>query len=82
LPDAARGMLESLPSLRTQEAIAFGEGVPLPMHLRFADLPAEGRPRSDSAEFSKAWQANASGIDFINEGIRRWRLQSRAPNKS
>jgi len=82
LPDAARGMMESLPSLRTQEAIAFGEGVPLPMHLRFADLPAEGRPRSDSAEFSKAWQANASGIDFINEGIRRWRLQSRAPNKS
>ena len=34
LPEAARGMLASLPSLRTQEAIAFGEGVPLPMHLR------------------------------------------------
>jgi len=82
LPDAARGMMESLPSLRTQEAVAFGEGVPLPMHLRFGDLPAERRPRSDSAKFSKAWQANAAGIDFINEGIRRWRQQSRAPNKS
>ena len=34
LPEAARGMLASLPSLRTQEAIAFGEGVPLPLHLR------------------------------------------------
>jgi uncharacterized protein len=82
LPEAARGMLESLPSLRTQEAIAFGEGVPLPLHLRFHDLPPERRPRSDSAEFSKAWQASPPGADFINEGIRRWRQQSRAPKKS
>ena len=81
LPDASRGMLASLPSMRTQEAIAFGEGVALPMHLRFADLPPERRPRSDSAQFSKAWQEGAPGPDFISEGIRRWRQQSRAPNK-
>jgi DNA helicase HerA-like ATPase len=81
-PEAARGMLASLPSLRTQEAIAFGEGVPLPMHLRFAELPSDRRPRSESAEFSKAWQAKAPGLDFINEGIRRWRQQSRAPKKA
>ena len=78
---AARGMLAMLPSLRTQEAIAFGEGVPLPMHIRLHDLPPERRPRSDSGEFSKAWQADTAGLDFINEGIRRWRQQSRAPGK-
>jgi DNA helicase HerA-like ATPase len=81
LPDAARGMLSALPSMRTQEAIAFGEGVPLPMHIRFDDLPPERRPRSDSAEFSKAWQADIAGTDFLKEGIRRWREQSRAPSK-
>jgi hypothetical protein len=82
LPDAARGMLNSLPSMRTQEAIAFGEGVPLPMHIRFDDLPLERRPRSDSAEFSKAWKEDDSGTDFVKETIRRWREQSRAPSRN
>jgi DNA helicase HerA-like ATPase len=77
LPDAARGMLAALPSMRTQEAIAFGEGVPLPMRIRFAELPTDRRPRSGSAEFSKAWQVDSADIDFLNEGIRRWRQQSR-----
>jgi uncharacterized protein len=77
LPGAARGMLAALPSMRTQEAIAFGEGVPLPMHIRFADLPPDRRPRSHSADFSKAWQSDAADVDFLNEGIRRWRGQSR-----
>lgn len=82
LPDAARGMLAALPSMRTQEAIAFGEGVALPMHIRFGDLPPERRPRSESAEFSKAWQSDTADIDFLNEGIRRWRDQSRALGKA
>ena len=82
LPDAARGMLAALPSMRTQEAIAFGEGVPLPMHIRFDDLPHDRRPHSDSAEFSKAWQSDAAGADFLKEGIRRWREQSRGRGKN
>jgi len=62
LPDAARGMLASLPSMRTQEAIVFGEGVRLPMHIRFDDCrpivghaataptsPRLRRPRPSSA---------------------------------
>jgi DNA helicase HerA-like ATPase len=81
LPDAARGMMAALPSMRTQEAIAFGEGVPLPMHIRFDDLPPERRPRSESADFSKAWRADVAGLDFLKEGIRRWREQSRGPIK-
>ncbi len=77
LPDVARGMLGSLPNLRTQDAIVSGEGVPLPMRIRFDDLPADQRPRSDSAEFSKAWKSNTAGEDFRDQGVRRWRLQSR-----
>jgi DNA helicase HerA-like ATPase len=79
LPDASRGMLASLPSMRTQEAIVFGEGVRLPMHIRFDDLPPERRPRSDSAQFSKAWQTESADAEFLEEGIRRWRQQTRKP---
>jgi hypothetical protein len=55
--------------------------VPLPMHIRFDDLPPERRPRSESADFSKAWRADVAGLDFLKEGIRRWREQSRQPSK-
>jgi len=81
LPGAAHGMLAALPSMRTQEAIVFGEGVPLPMHIRFDDLPPEHRPRSESAEFSKAWQTDTAGADFLKEGVRRWREQARTPSR-
>ena len=39
-------------------------GVPLTMRIRFADLPENRRPRSEAAEFSKAWQQDLSGEDF------------------
>lgn len=77
LPEAARGMIAALPSMRPQEAIVVGEGVPLPMRIRFDDLPPEQRPHSGSAEFSKAWQADAAGPEFLDEGVRRWRMHMR-----
>jgi hypothetical protein len=52
------------------------------MHIRFHDLPPQRRPCSDSAEFSKARQSDAAGVDFVNGGIRRWREQSRTPGKN
>jgi DNA helicase HerA-like ATPase len=81
LPDAARGMLAALPSMRAQEAIVFGEGVPLPMRIHFDNLSPERRPRSGSAAFSTVWQTDTAGRDLVDEGIRRWRQQSRTPIK-
>jgi len=52
----------------------------LPMHIRFDDLPPERRPRSENAEFAKAWQSDSADFAFLNEGIRRWRLQTRTPS--
>ncbi len=77
LPDASRGMLAALPSMSTQEAIISGEGVALPMRIRFDDLPPARRPRSDSAHFSRAWQAAIADAGFVDDGIRRWRQQTR-----
>jgi DNA helicase HerA-like ATPase len=75
--DAARGLLSSLPSLPARQAIVSGEGVPIPMRIRFDDLPPERRPLSKGADFSTAWQTDATDAEFRDEGVRRWRLQSR-----
>jgi DNA helicase HerA-like ATPase len=77
IPFAARGMLNALAGLPTQQAIVSGEGVPLTMRLRFTDLPEERRPRSLSAEFSQAWQRDSADAEFRDEAVWRWRLQSR-----
>jgi hypothetical protein len=77
LPEAARGSLAALSSLGAQEAIVCGEGVPLPMRIRFDDLPRGRRPRSEGADFTKAWQSGFVDTQFRDEVVRRWRHQSR-----
>ena len=77
MPDAARGNLAMLSGLGTQETIVCEEGVPLPMRIRFDDLPRARRPRSEGADFAKAWQTDAADAGFRDEGVRRWRQQSR-----
>jgi len=77
VPDAAKGMLSALPSLPTQQTIVSGEGVPIPMRIRLDDLPQGRRPRSEGASFSKSWQSDASSEALRDDGVRRWRLQSR-----
>jgi hypothetical protein len=77
LPDAARENLAALSTLAAQEAIVCGEGVPLPTRIRFDDLPQVRRPRSEGADFTKAWQTGSVDTHFRDEGVRRWRHQSR-----
>jgi DNA helicase HerA-like ATPase len=77
LPDSAIGLINSLPALRTQEAIVVGEGVNVPVRLTLDTLPEENRPRSGSAAFATAWQKEASSKDFIEDTIERWRRQTR-----
>ena len=77
LPDCARTFLSALPALRTQEAIVVGEGVTVPMRVRFDDLPDERRPCSDTARFSERWNEDAAEDSFVAETIRRWRRQAR-----
>jgi DNA helicase HerA-like ATPase len=77
LPDSAHGLLAALPSLRTQEAIAVGEGVTVPMRLRFDDLAEQFRPMSGTANFSTAWQNDTQDEAFIEAVIDRWRRQLR-----
>jgi DNA helicase HerA-like ATPase len=78
LPESAAGMLNALPALRTQEAVVVGEGVTLPMRVRFDDLKNDQRPQSETAEFSSAWtRVEAPDERFVAETLERWRLQAR-----
>ena len=76
LPETAAGLLNTLPTLRQQEAIAVGEGVPHPMRIRFNDLERSLRPQGGSTNFPKAWETDHEGLGFLNETVDRWRWHS------
>ena len=77
MPDSASGLLAALPSLQNQEAVVVGEGVNLPMRIRFDDLDAEHQPRSAGAKFSQAWQEERGDHASIADVLDRWRRQAR-----
>jgi len=76
LSENARWLVDSLPSLNTQEAVVVGDGVTVPIHMRFKDLPPDHRPASHDPSFAKSWRAEAD-ISFLPKAIDRWRRQVR-----
>ena len=77
LSESALGLLDSLPTLRTGEAIAVGEGVSVPVRVSFDMLPDERKPLSGTASFSTAWQNDDKDETFVAEVVDRWRRQRR-----
>jgi hypothetical protein len=77
LSESALGLLDSLPTLRTGEAIAVGEGVSVPVRVSFDMLPDERKPLSGTASFSAAWQNDDKDESFVAEVVDRWRRQRR-----
>jgi len=77
LSESAMGLMDFLPSMRNAEAIAVGEGVPVPVRLCFSELPEDRRPLSGTARFSSAWQNDDEDKSFIDTVVERWRRQRR-----
>jgi DNA helicase HerA-like ATPase len=77
VPDSARWLTDAMPALNTREAVVIGDGVPVPMHIRFDELAPEHRPASTTPAFSDAWQRDAADEGLITETIERWRFQMR-----
>ena len=72
VPEASHGLMNFLPALRNGEAIAVGEGMSMPMRIRF-NLPPEGqRPKSATASFASAWSMDSDGSP-IARTVERWR---------
>ena len=80
VPDSSRWLIEALPALNTQEALVLGDGVSVPMHIRFNDLAPEHRPASTKPPFSEAWQRECAVADLVADTIERWRYQIRGPS--
>lgn len=71
--DTGSGLLEFLPSLGQREAIAFGDGMSLPVRIKFDELPKHCLPRSSTARFSERWQQSLGDEGFLDQVVERWR---------
>jgi DNA helicase HerA-like ATPase len=69
--DTAANFLAFLPSLGTGEAFAFGEGVALPMRLKFRQLPTQLLPKSETG--SPDENGAATGQHTLSAALERWR---------
>jgi len=79
LPDSVRSLVNILPTLRTQEALVVGEGTVVPVRLCFNDLAEEHQPQSADVPFSARWAAADNDAEYVENVVRRWRLQERPP---
>jgi DNA helicase HerA-like ATPase len=75
IPDASTSLLNCLPSLGLGEAIAVGEGVPLPTRIRFDALPRDRVPRSLTASFTDGWSVDVDDDGFLDRIVEQWRAQ-------
>lgn len=71
--DTGAGLLEFLPSLGQREAIAFGDGMALPVRIKFDELPKRCLPKSSTANFSERWQKSLGDDGFLDQIVERWR---------
>ncbi|MBW8027764.1 ATP-binding protein [Clavibacter michiganensis subsp. michiganensis] len=73
LPDSVSGLADSLPSLRTGEAIIAGEALPLPSRVTLGRPYPE--PTSDDPNIS-AWLSRPQASLDLSEAIKVWRRNS------
>jgi uncharacterized protein len=76
ISDTGSGLLEFLTALGQREAIAFGDGVTLPVRIKFDELPKHCMPRSSSARFTEKWQKSVGDEGFLDSIVDRWRNSS------
>ena len=73
IADTGSGLLEFLPALGSREAIAFGDGMTLPVRIKFDELPKFAMPRSSTARFTEKWNTDLGDEAFLNTLVERWR---------
>jgi DNA helicase HerA-like ATPase len=76
IADTGSGLLEFLSALGQREAIAFGDGVSLPVRIRFDELPKHLMPRSSTARFTEKWQKSMGDEGYLEAIVDRWRNSS------
>jgi len=77
MPEGARGFLDAIPALRNRECIVCGEGVAIPIRVRFDDLEPEKRPASSDPSFARLWRETGDEEGIISRTVKRWRGHGR-----
>jgi len=77
MPEGARGFLDAIPALRNRECIVCGEGVAIPIRVRFDDLEPEKRPASSDPSFASSWRETGDEEGIISRTVKRWRGHGR-----
>ncbi|WP_444603776.1 ATP-binding protein [Bosea sp. (in: a-proteobacteria)] len=75
LPDNLSGVVDSLPVLRTGEAIVIGEAARLPVRCRVTLPREEDRPESGDPLVATAWAAEKAAGDYKTL-VAAWRAQN------
>jgi hypothetical protein len=75
LPDSLSGLMDSLPVLRTGEAIIAGEAAKLPIRCRITLPPADARPSSEDPLVAEAWAKKWAEGDYDRVAA-AWRAQN------
>ena len=71
--DSTFGILEYLPLLADREAIVLGRGAPMPMRIKFAELPAAILPGESQNEFTQRWATANMDRRMLEDTVARWR---------
>ncbi len=80
--DAAASILAFLPSIGNREAIAFGEGVAMPMRMRFLDLEDNKLPsRQDIVQREDADDEPIDDSEILKEIVHKWRTAEMRENR-
>jgi len=77
MPEGARGFLDAIPALRNRECIVCGEGVSIPIRVRFDTLEPEKLPASSDPSFAALWRESGGEEGIIQRTIKRWRGHGR-----
>lgn len=75
LPDNLAGVIDSLPVLRTGEAIITGEAARLPIRCRIALPDEQHRPNSEDPPVARHWQ-NPRKVENYDRVAASWRAQN------
>lgn len=71
--DSTFGILEYLPLLADREAIVLGRGTPMPMRIKFSELPRSSLPGKGDSSFTGRWAAPNMTHQMLEETVARWR---------
>jgi hypothetical protein len=71
--EGALDLLDFLPLLGDREAIVLGQGVVIPMRIRFRDLKNLKISENRHAAFSRAWKHSEIDKDILADIVHRWR---------